>query len=244
MKRLLAFVFFVVSTMVLLSGCAATKRVTVSPSFWQHKDQAIGVALVEIPRGNLKNFGSSIGNLAQQLKEQDRMATATAALRHRLRRTYPRNFARIQDLFVEKLKAAGFKVIKIEEKINLGELPKGKLASSEYPPKDYRPVGRKAAVDRLIVLQLSGFEVSCLFMGTYPQGTQINVQVRGEMIDVKFNKLLWRTQFAEGSFRRAVVGKCTEPADFPSIISSIMEDINKGVIFLYENFFGEKPSRS
>ncbi|HUT72305.1 MAG TPA: hypothetical protein VMW89_16665 [Desulfatiglandales bacterium] len=185
-----------------------------------------------------------MGNLAQQLKDEARMASATAALESRLRGTYPGNFARVQGLFAEKLQAAGFTVVKLGDKVNLKHLPKGKLSSSEYPQHDYRPVGQRAGVDRLIVLQLTGFGTACLFMGTYPQGTQVKIQVRGEMIDVKTNKLLWRTEFAKGSFSRAVEGKCTDPADFPTIVEAVKQDVDKAVRFLYEDFFGERPGLS
>ena len=244
MKNRIAGVFLVLLGTLMVGSCATTKSLTVSPAFWKQRDKTIGIALVQFPRGSVQNFGSSLGNLAQQLKDGARMESATAALKSRLRRTYPGNFARVQGLFAEKLQAAGFTVVKIGDKVNLKHLPKGKLASLEYPQHDYRPVGLRAGVDRLIVLQLTGFGTACLFMGTYPQGTQVKVQVRGEMIDVKTNKLLWRTEFAKGSFSRAVEGKCTDPADFPTIFEAVKQDVDRAVRFLYEDFFGEKPGLS
>ena len=241
MKNRIAVVFLVLLGTLMVGSCATTKSLTVSPAFWKQKDKAIGIALVQFPRGSVQNFGSSMGNLAQQLKDEARMASATAALESQLRRTYPGNFARVQDLFAEKLQATGFKVVKIGDKVNLKHLPKGKLSSSEYPQHDYRPVGQRAGVDRLIVLQLTGFGTACLFTGTYPQGTQVKVQVRGEMIDVETDKLFWRTEFAKGSFSRAVEGKCTDPADFPTIHEAVKQDVDKAVRFLYEDFFGERP---
>jgi hypothetical protein len=62
------------------------------------------------------------------------------------------------------------------------------------------------------------------------------------MIDVKSNEVLWRNKFSEGTFDSDVVAKCTEPDDFPMIIDAIRGEIDKGVVYLYEDFFGERPS--
>jgi len=103
----------------MVGSCATTKALTVSPAFWKQKDKTIGIAVAQFPRGSVQNFGSSMANLAQQLKDEARMASATAALESRLWRTYPGNFARVQDLFAEKVQVAGFRVVKTGDKVNL-----------------------------------------------------------------------------------------------------------------------------
>lgn len=226
MNKYLAFVLFALGGMVLFNGCATTERVTLSPDFLHQKDQTIGVALVEISGRKVLNFSAMTG-----LRAEAEMARATNPLQQYLWRTYPRNFPRIQGLFVEKLKLEGFKVIQVKEIIKLKDLPTGKVATSEY--------GLKAGVDRLLAFKF-GYHVDCIFLGTtLSQGTKIDLGVTGEMLDVKSNRLLWRKYSKGGS---DVVAKCIEPSDFPIIMNAIEKEIDKVAIDLYESFFGEKPS--
>ncbi len=232
MKRLPTIVYIALSAVVLSGGCAPTQKVMLNPDFWQERDHTIGIALVAFPRGMVQNFGSGSG-----LIYEAQIARESGPLSALLKRTHPGNFTRIQGLFAEKLKTKGFKVIEIEDRIERDRI------SGRADKKEYSSIVLKSGVDRFILLQLGGFGVSCIFMGTKPHPnlkTQVQAQVIGEMIDVKSNKVLWRNKFSEGSFRRYVDAKCTEPDDYSIIIDAIRDEIDKGVVCLYEDFFGEK----
>jgi hypothetical protein len=231
MKRLPSIVYAALSAAVLFGGCAPTQKMTLRPNFWQERDHPIGVALVAFPRGNVQNFGSGSG-----LFYEAKLSSASAPLEYSLKKTYPGNFTRIQKLFTEKLKSKGLKVIEIDDRITRDR------ASGRADKKEYISIALKFEVDRLILLDLNRFWASCIYSGTYPQMTKANAQVVGEMIDVKSNEVLWRNKFSEGTFDSDVVAKCTEPDDFPMIIDAIRGEIDKGVVYLYEDFFGERPS--
>jgi len=233
MKRLPTIVYFALSAVVLLGACAPTQKVMISPNFWQESDHTVGVALVAFPQGRVANFGSGSG-----LVYEAKIASASAPIKYRLKYTYPANFIGVQSLFAEKLKTKGFKVIKIDHILKRDRM------SWRADSKEISTVALDYRVDYLIVLQLSDFGVSCIYMGYQPHPqlpAQVQIQVIGEMIDVKSNKVMWRNKFSEGSFTRYVAAKCTEPDDCPTIIDALNGEIDKGVIYLYEDFFGEKP---
>ena len=196
MNRMPNIVYAAFLVVVLFNGCAPTQKVMLNPNFWQERDHTIGVALVAFPLGMVQNFGSGSG-----LIYEAKIARVSTPLASRLKRTYPGNFTQIQRLFAEKLKTKGFKVIEIKDRINRDRM------SGRADKNDYRLSISKSEVDRIILLQLSGFGVSCIFIGTEPHPNlkaQVQTQVMGEMFDVRSNKVLWRNKFSEGSFKRYI----------------------------------------
>lgn len=244
MKNFVAPIVLLLIVIYILSSCATPKQVRISPVFWQQRDQTIGCAIAEHPKCNFlfEGGGGILDNLIIYALNTD--------LIDHMKTIDPSNFYKGQDLFVEKLKADGFNVISVEDKINLKELPKSNMDISEYPERDYRSVGQEIGVDRLIVLTLLFCGAKRRYYGPSPMGEPMGTaEVQGEMVNVKTNKLLWRTEKIpyEGNSNAKIkvkaLGEWKEPPKYPNLTRAAITAIDKAVIYLYKDFFGKVPNQ-
>ena len=151
------------------------------------------------------------------------------------------DLSQAQNLFVERLTAQGFSAVAIPESIDLEEIPGYKPETTGYAQKDFRTVLKGRGLDRLIVLQVRQSEVFCHYTGRTNDFTEAAVAVRGEMVDLATNRLLWSTSDKESTIRKTVACSCERPVDKDCIPDELNSLFDEAVDLLAADFFANAP---
>jgi len=223
--------------LVFLAGCASLRPVPLDPGFWQREQgRRVGVALLAFPQGEtlidaprrtpffIPSSRYSFGGMPWNDEYDDyplRLAE-TRPLRQAVERLDAREFSRAQDLFVEGLKAKGFAAFKIEEPVEKKQLPRFKDGGDEapYEGKDYRELGKASNADYLVLVELVRYGPYCHYIDLYNDYLEVQVHARAVMLDAGTNRILWRTGWSQGDFRRAVDAAPYRPDKTPAVIDA------------------------
>jgi len=253
MKAFTKSAVLIASTMWLLQGCAANMAVPVSGEFWQDRKPVVGVALSSVPSSEvtLRTMYSSGMILPRLLfgpddgdrdNEEHIMIEADQLhLERVLSASEIQDLSQAQTLFVERLAAQGFSATMIPEPIDLKELPDYKPETNGYAHKDFREVLKGRGLDRLIVLQVRQSEVFCHYTGRTNDFTEVAVAVRGEMVDLATNRLLWSTLDNESTIRKTVACSCERPVDKDCIPDELNRLFDDAAAVLVADFFANAP---
>jgi hypothetical protein len=224
---------------VVLGGCGL-RRMALPPSFWQERTLRVGVALVEYPVAGAYSLdrNSFVGKPTS--------SAATVEMNNYLKKTNLQTFGDTRDLFVNNLRERGMEAKAINAPIRLDDYPKYNGPKTEGEPykKDLRSLKEKEGIDRLIFLTVTRFGTLRNYSGLIPIGrTKALFMVKGEMVDLKDNRVLWRTAMSE--FRKQGQGPIEnpwdQPPDYPHLTKALEQVLEKGKRFLWSNFFPSLP---
>ncbi len=237
----------------LLQGCASNEAMPVAGEFWQDRRPALGVALTTAPSPEvrLRTMYSSgmrtprilLGPIDGDRDNEELIMVEADQMRLErfLRESDIQGLSAARDLFVQRLSAAGFSVARIQEDIDLEQVPDYEPQSKAYAKKDYRGVMPARGLDRIIVLQVRFSGVYCHYTGRTNDLTEAAVTVRGEMVDLKTNRLLWRSSDTEGTIRKSVACSCESPADKACILDELNGLFEDAADVLADDFFADAP---
>ena len=263
MRRKEGFVFMTMRTctriavLVILSlwflqGCASNKAMPVADEFWQDRGPAVGVAITTVPKPQvrLRTIYSSgamvprilLGPDDGDLDNEELIITQADQLQLErfLGESNIQGLSAARALFVQRLLAAGFPAVAIPENIDLEQVPDYMPESNGYAQKDYRGFLSARGLDRLIVLQVRWDGVYCHYTGRINNLTEAAVTLRGEMIDLTTNKLLWHSSDEQGTIRKSIECSCERPADTACILEELNGLFDDAAAVLADDFFANE----
>lgn len=226
--------FFIAVSVLLISGCATT--VPLQSNFWeQRKGARVGVALASLPEAHAHRVGS------EMLLDLAINKALSAKLDARMRQVAPSMLRTVTDNFVAQLKRLGFDAQKISEPIPVDAFAKSTSKSSgnvKYFDRDLSSLAQKHNIDLLLLITVSRYGTLRNYYGFIPLGKpKALFDVRGQMIDLKDNQLLWQTYLTDDEATVAVTGEWSEPPDYPNLVAALEQAVNKSMAQLETKFF-------
>lgn len=217
---------------VLLGGCATTsKPVSLAPSFWENKQQLVGVAVsksnppVATMTGSqgLLDLAINRGNAKQLISYLEKVDLPKLA-------SLPNNF-------LTQLQARGFNVKKIDEQIDVTKLAKfsGKSTEtqqfSEYDFAKFKELG----VDRLLLISVNRVGTTRNYYGFIPTNPpQADLALNGQLIDLKTHELLWNETIVNNT---PVAEPWDQPPSFENVGAAVKSNLDQGVEKFEQSFF-------
>lgn len=202
--------FTVISLLALLTGCASLRSVPLNQSFWQEKGKRVGVALAIIPPAEvIMDISGGLGQMSGSswipIESPDAMKYPvqfhnTMPLYYASRELDGKAFEVVQDLLIQGLKERGFDAFKVEDHIDVKQLPRftGGNGNGIHESKDYSEISRSAGADYLILMDLRHYGTICRYLDLNLLALDVYADIRGEMIEAATNRVLWRTGISDG----------------------------------------------
>ena len=103
--------------------------------------------------------------------------------------------------------------------------------------KDYRRIPGVEALDLLVILNVQRYGVYCYYLDSHNIFTDVNVELAGEMVDLKTNRLLWRSPFRPGRVKRASSCRCTDPGRYPVMADELGSALVEAAAGVADDFF-------
>jgi hypothetical protein len=253
MKRYLIFVLFGLLGTAILNACAANRGVTVDAGFWDDKGAAVGIVLAFLPEpGVTVKIGSTtisrkertliMSRRYQQDFDQEPMILRDQRdLWHYLNSHEVEELSTIVDVMAERLEVQGYRLVRIKEQIDLKQVPDYVPETSGYAVKDYRKTPGVQGLDLLVILNVQRYGVYCYYLDSHNIYTDVNVELAGEMVDLKTNRLIWRSPFRDGRIKRTVSCKCEDPGSYPLIIEELGSALGEAAANVADDFFSSAP---
>jgi hypothetical protein len=238
-----------------IGGCATFKPVPLNPQFWQQEGKKVGVVLLTYPPGETIVAVSTINRFAgarefiyggmlesPEVDYEPMRYAETRPLREAVEKLDARDFSKAQDIFVQGLKERGFKAFKIERPLVKKDLPRftGGKNEGPYEDRDFRETGKSSGADYLIVVYLIRYGPYAHYTDFYNDYVEVRVQAQAEMLDMKTNRILWRTGLSQGDFRKSVDATTYRPDETPIIIDAQKKLLSDAASSLASDFFSSQ----
>jgi hypothetical protein len=206
---------------LLLSGCAVRGPIALDQNFWNERHVPVAVAIAKIPTPAAYKVGQQglldvmINNsLAGSMEASLTKADTSRALK------IPENFA-------AQLQARGFNATMLKDAVDIEKLEKFKEDANPnaYTLQDFRKIDAQGA-ERMLLVQVNAVGTTRAYYGFIPLGApQAIFTVKGMLIDLKTNKLLWDSTT---SSVQPIQEPWDQSPDFPNVISAINANLEKG----------------
>jgi uncharacterized protein (UPF0335 family) len=216
---------------LMLVGCASVQQpVSLNPSFWENRQQTVGVAMttstpptatmlgqqglldIVINRGNAKSL---IGFLEQM--EIARLKT-------------------IVKEFSDQLAARGFNVKTIDEPIDISKLDKfsGQSGETPFAKLDFRKL-KTDDMDKLIVISVNRVGTVRNYYGFIPlDAPQADLSLTGQMVDLSNNQLLWYTVESK---TMPIPEPWDQAPSFENVSGAVLANVDQGLESFQQSFF-------
>jgi hypothetical protein len=253
MKRYLLFVLPGLLVTAILISCAANKGVPVDQQFWDDRGAAVGIARSSLPDPEVTiKLGSTtisrkertytMSRRYQQDFDQEPMFLRDQRdLWHYLNAQEGKQWSKIVDVMAQRLEAHGYRTVRIEEQIDLKQMPEYVPGESGYAGKDYRKIPGVQGLDLLVILNVQGYGVYCYYLDSHNIYTDVNVELAGWMVDLKTNRLVWRSPFRPGRIKRTVSCTCDDPGSYPQVIEELGSALGEAAGNVADDFFSGAP---
>ena len=228
------------------TGCS--NKILLKSDFWQKKETAkIGVAMQKYPVCRIPNEAAGpglLGALAATAIENG----INHSMNAQLAKFDLSEFSNTKTQFSSKLTAAGFNT-KIIESIfdidvykNFHSNPGN--TQEAFFEKDIRSLSEKENIDYLILISIGGCGAT-KEVGFMKMSLNAFFHPIGQLIDLKTNKVLWRTDFPPEQNSSPVQGKINSwsgaPADFTELTKALNTAMEIAQKNLTDDFFASKP---
>ena len=135
---------------------------------------------------------------------------------------------------VARLRASGVDARAIEERIDLKALPGTRGSAADTPTRDFRNLGTKYAVDKLIVLEVAVLGFERTYSGYIPTSDPKGVVVgSGYMVDLQSNSYEWYTPVR---ITKSSDGKWDEPPKYPGLTNAYFQALEMSKDALLQPF--------
>jgi hypothetical protein len=199
-----------------LGGCATMDpNVGLKPAFWENKQQTIVVSLAELPEANHRMLGQQ-GLLDIAINQ----GNAKPLIDH-LKTFNVADYKKVAKDVSDTLTAQGYRVRENADVIKVATLPDFKAAEGQskggavYASKDFTTLKDKLGPNRLLLITLQAIGTERTYYGFIPTGAPVAaINVRGEIIDLANNEVLWRQPFMR---QLPVDGEWDQAPNFPNI---------------------------
>lgn len=217
--------------LVALVGCATvSKPVSLTPDFWENKQQSIGVAVIKSAPPNATMTGSqglldyaiNLGNAKQLITFLNKMELP--------------NLAKLPDDFLAQLTARGFKAKKLEEVDNtkLSKFSGKSTETKQYSEYDYKKY-KDNGVDKLLLISIERVGTTRNYYGFIPTNApQADLAIKGQLIDLNTHELLWNTTVINNS---PIPEPWDQSPSFTNVGNSVKSNSDQGIEKLEQSFF-------
>lgn len=214
MKKLL--VISALATTVFLTGCATEQNIPLADNFWQHSKQKVAIAKTTAPTPQLYQTGNE-GLLDVAINN---------AVNHKLN-----NYLSHADTSWYPALPANF-----AQGLKQRHMSASLLDSELNPDQDnYKNLVGRIDSDTLLVIKLQALGVKRNYYSFIPTGApQAFCQLKGELINVNTNKVLWRYK---ASISEAIQGPWDQPPNYPNMTKAINVAVNSARQELLDSFF-------
>jgi len=112
--------------------------------------------------------------------------------------------------------------------------------ATKLADRDVTPILGKYGVDRLLLLSVDRFGAFRDYFVFVPTAAPLAMfQVRGELIDLTNNQILWRASTAQKQSLVAIEGNWDQPPDYPNLTQGIRRAEHDAVVYLQNAFFSD-----
>ncbi len=172
----------------LISGCAT--NVPLNPMFLEEENKVVGIALVDFPSVAAHKYGD--GGVLDILVNE----ALAIPLQQYLNQYDISTFAEVQDKMQIKLETMNMDVIKINELINVRELPEIEGSNDT----DYSSLKEQYNIDYLLLISIHRIgTIRKYALGVMPQGSPDAIcQANGQLINLDTNEVYWKYNMGEG----------------------------------------------
>lgn len=222
-----------VSTLLLLTGCAKTPNVSLSKNFWQNHKQKVNIA------SSKPTSGPQTAALYQEGAEGILDYMVNGAITDKFQtylKSYPmQTVTNIKWTFLKKLKARKISAKIYNKPINVSKLANYSGDKTKVAVKDYKPFVAKIGPNKLLVISVDRIGAERKYYGFIPLGAPKAVcDLTGKLINVKNNRVLWRYA-ADVSL--AVSGKWDQPPKYPNFTKTLKKAVASAQCELLNDFF-------
>lgn len=202
---------------IWVSGCASVPtHVKMDPGFWSDKRQTVVVAIAEMPAPDHFMLGQQ--GLLDVAINKGNAEELTAFLKTVDTSAY----AKVTTDIAQALRAKGFKTQEHAGYLNVTSLPAFKAPESKdgaakvaHAEKDFRELAKKYGPNRLLLLDVRSIGTQRNYFGFIPTSApSATITVRGQIVDLADNRLLWRQNQSE---QAAIADPWDQPQSFPNV---------------------------
>ena len=221
------------AALAVLSGCGTVyKPIQLDASFWQDRQPVIGVAAEALPETGMVMLGQQ-GLLDVAINKGN-----AAPIIDQMKKLDVKRAAAISDNLAKGLSGRGFKVNNLST-IDVKAFPELKPAANaeQYAPRDFSSLKSKG-IDRLLLVSVVNVGTARNYYGFIPTSPpRAMFTVKGMMIDLKDNKLLW---YNTHQATMAVADPWDQAPDYPNLSEAVMKNLSEGAVTFERSFFTTK----
>ena len=229
MKRYFLFLLLGLLGSLTLNACAANKAAPLDAGFWNDRQPVVGVALASLPEPDVTVKISSTTPFTRQktlimshrygqdFDEEPYILKDQRDLWNYLNSYEVKSLTGLKDIFTRGLTSRGFCIVTIDEDIDLKGLPRYTPPSSGHARKAYRGIPQADGLDLLIVLNVKRDGTCCGYLDDHNIYSDVTATLSGEMIDLRTNRLLWRSTYRTGRVTGSSSSRCDDPDTYPRI---------------------------
>jgi len=216
---------------LMLVGCATVQQpVSLSPSFWENRQQTVGVAVT-----------TSTPPTAMMLGQQGLLDIVVnrANAKSLIEFLEKMEIARLKTIakeFSDQLTARGFNVKTIDEPIDVSKLEKfsGKSEGTSFAQLDFRKL-KTDDMDKLIVISVNRVGTVRNYYGFIPlDAPQADLSLTGQMVDLSNNQLLWYT--VENK-TMPIPEPWDQAPSFENVAGAVLANVDQGLESFQQSFF-------
>lgn len=227
MKKIISAAFVA----LMLVGCATVQKpVSLNPSFWENRQQTVGVAVTKSNPPDAMMLGQ------QGLLEYAINRGVAKSLIDFLEKMEIARLKTVTKEFAEQLTARGFKVQTIDEPIDVSKLDKfsGKSGETSYATLDFRKL-KTDNMDKLIVISVNRVGTVRNYYGFIPlDAPQADLSLTGQMVDLSDNQLLWYT--VENK-TMPIPEPWDQAPSFENVAGAVLANVDQGLESFQQSFF-------
>jgi hypothetical protein len=216
---------------LLLGGCAqvAYKPIPLNNTFWQDRQQVVGVASDKLPEATAHMTGAQgLLDIAINKGNAEKMI-------ERLKTLDVKRAAGIQDNLADALSRRGLQVTKLQI-IESATLPEFKAPANpeQYAQRDFSGLKSKG-INRLLYVTVQRVGLTRGYYGFIPTGAPRAVfAVTGQLIDLADNRLLW---YNAHETTAVIADPWDQEPDFPNVSEAVLKNLLEGATQFERSLF-------
>lgn len=216
----------------LLAGCALTpqKPVSLNPSFWENRQQTVGVAVTTSAPPNATMLGQQ-GLLDYAINRGN--AKSMIDVLEKMDITRLKNIAKE---FADQLTARGFNVKTLDDPIDISKMEKfsGKSEEASFAAQDFRKY-KSDDMDKLIVISVNRVGTVRNYYGFIPlDAPQADLSLTGQMVNLNNNELMWYTKEDK---KMPIAEPWDQAPGFENVQKSVLANVDQGLESFEQSFF-------
>ncbi len=224
--------------LISLTGCGPS-RIALKPSFWDNKEQKIGIAFIKYPEAGAHRQGS------EGLLDMAINASLASEMSAYLKSIDVEAYEEVAQSFKEKFASKGIEVQIFKGKLDLETLEdtprsSGRSLSSTTFKKDLSFMKQKFKIDKVLLLGVDAYGTLRNYYGFIPLGApKALFKVSGQLVDLESNNKEW-FDFQDQEYATApVMGEWNQPPTYPNLTNALIVAMNNAKEYIIRAFFAD-----